>query len=92
MQPLQQRTRAGTQQGVLLHNGPGVLLKAAKKFTAVLLVPVTGQKAVSILQSVADGEAHGLPVGRRPAHIHCRRRGSGHDRPGGIPQGIVKIK
>ena len=55
-------------------------------------VAVPGEHGVGILQQIADGAPHRLPVGGGPAHLGKAVLEAGHNGIGGIGQGIVKIK
>ena len=55
-------------------------------------VAVPGEHGIGVLQQIADGAPHRLPVRGGPAHFGKAMLEPGHDRVGGVGQGIVKIK
>src|SRR5699024_9392360 len=88
----EQLRRPGKQSGLLPLAGLGHLQEVGPELGLVVRVPIPGEELIGVLQQVADGAPHRLPVGDglpQPGKAVLEAR---HNGVGGVSQGVVKIK
>ena len=91
-QPPEQLRRPREQEGLLPLAGLCHLQKEGPELGLALRVPVPGEHGICILQQIADGAPHRLPVGdgvSQPLKAILKAR---HDGVSGVPQGVIKVK
>ena len=92
LQPPEQLRRAGEEDGLpplALHRHLG---EQSPEPGLVVRVKVPGEHGVGVLQQIADGGAHRLPLRGGPAQAGKPVDEAGHDGVGAVPQGVVKIE